>query len=73
MAAIAATPAFLAAVIRAGVLGAVGADFRGRLVTDAAQKSGRFRHNPYLADAGFGAAGRAGAWRTSVPRQRCAS
>jgi hypothetical protein len=87
LAAVAAAFAFFAQVIGAGVLGAVDADFGGRLVADAALERSGLSHGYSLAyfafcgdagvtgGAGLGAAvaGRAGGWRISVPRQRCAS
>src|SRR5690242_18743671 len=44
LAAVAASRAFLAAMIRAGVLGAMHADIRRGLVADATEESHRFRH-----------------------------
>ena len=89
LAAVAAAFALFAQVIVAGVLGAVNANFRRRLVANAALESGGLSHGFSLAyfafcdvagaagdaAAGLGAAavGRAGGWRINVPRQRCAS
>ena len=86
LAAIAAAFTPFAQMIGAGVLGAMDADFRGRLFTNAALESGGLSHGyslTYFAFCagglagvgGLGAAGagRAAGWRINVPRQRCAS
>src|SRR5205814_7984928 len=79
LAAVAASRALFAAMIRAGVLGAMHADVSRGLVADATNESHRFRHglgSVLLGEAAGGlgaAAGRGGACRTRFPRQRCAS
>src|SRR5580704_2992541 len=76
LAAVAAALAFCAAVILAGVFGAIHADFGGRLPADAAREGDTVTHNglSYFALVFFfaGAAGRGGSWFCSS-RQRCAS